>query len=63
MSMSKKWRLRCEVIGWVLFTISACFFVWTSLKAGDVIGLLGGLFFLIACFFFMAPYVAGGHSD
>lgn len=46
---------RHELIGWVLFTFSALFFVATSVRAGDMLGLLGGLLFLIACFFFMAP--------
>jgi hypothetical protein len=28
-----------------------------------MIGLFGGLFFLIACFVFLIPFLLSGHSD
>ena len=41
--------------GWVLFTVSALFFTWGTWKAGDAIGLIASLAFLIACVLFMIP--------
>lgn len=41
--------------GWVLFTVSAIFFLWGTWKAGDVIGILASLAFLIACIVFLIP--------
>jgi hypothetical protein len=47
---------RFELWGWILFTISALFFIASSLRNGDLVGLLGGLFFLLACVAFLASY-------
>jgi len=47
---------RINLAGWVLFVISALFFTATSLRAGDMLGLMGSLFFLVACFVFLIPY-------
>jgi len=47
---------RINLAGWVLFVISALFFTATSLRAEDMLGLLGSLFFLVACFVFLIPY-------
>ncbi|MFD1158288.1 hypothetical protein [Roseovarius aestuarii] len=41
--------------GWVLFTISALFFLWSTWKAEDVIGIIASLTFLIACIVFLVP--------
>ena len=41
--------------GWVLFTLSALGFTWTTWKAGDMIGLAASLFFLVACLVFLVP--------
>ncbi|QIE44376.1 hypothetical protein G5B38_01870 [Pseudohalocynthiibacter aestuariivivens] len=41
--------------GWILFTFSAVGFVWTTWRAGDMIGLAASLFFLIACLVFLVP--------
>jgi hypothetical protein len=40
----------------MLFVVSAAFFMASSIRAGDPIGLLGGVFFLLACVAFLAPY-------
>ena len=40
-----------------MFVISALFFMASSIRAGDVVGLLGGIFFLLACVAFLASYV------
>jgi hypothetical protein len=45
-----------ELMGWILFVVSAVFFILASLRTGDVIGLLGGGFFLIACLVFLAAF-------
>jgi uncharacterized membrane protein len=45
-----------DLWGWILFVISALFFIASSIRAGDMIGLLGGVFFLLACAFFLASY-------
>jgi hypothetical protein len=47
---------RHDFLGWMLFVVSAAFFMASSIRAGDVVGLLGGVFFLLACFAFLAPY-------
>ena len=41
--------------GWILFTISALFFLWGAWKADDVIAILASLAFLIACIIFLVP--------
>ena len=46
-----------DLLGWLLFVISALFFIVSSIRNGDVIGLLGGIFFLLACVAFLASYV------
>lgn len=46
---------KCQVWGWVLFIISAVFFVAAAVRAGDWLGLMGSLFFLVACFVFLVP--------
>jgi hypothetical protein len=53
---------RFEFWGWILFTISALFFIASSLRNGDLVSLLGGLFFLLACVAFLASYI-GTHKD
>ena len=46
-----------EIWGWLLFVISALFFIASSIRNGDMIGLLGGVFFLLACVAFLAAYI------
>jgi len=53
---------RYDLWGWILFTLSALFFILSSLRNGDIIGLLGGLFFLLACAAFLASY-SGQRDD
>ena len=47
------------IASWLLFTLSALGFIWTSLKTGDAVGLIGGVLFPLACVFFMIPYIRG----
>jgi hypothetical protein len=48
-----KWILA----GWLLFIVSALFFIAAAWRAGDMLALAGGVFFLIACFSFLVPIV------
>ena len=57
MSSLNQWR--CQVAGWLLFIVSALFFLFGAWRDGDWIGLLASGAFLIACFVFLAPLVAG----
>jgi hypothetical protein len=53
---------RYDLWGWILFTLSAVFFIVSSVRNGDIDGLLGGVFFLLACVAVLAPY-PGTHND
>ena len=59
----KQLERKCQIWGWLLFVISAIFFIATSLRAGDMLGLLGGLFFLIACLVFLIPFFKTDAND
>jgi hypothetical protein len=48
-----------QIAGWLLFLVSAVAFIVASLRSGDPAGLVGGVFFLLACLAFLAPYVRG----
>lgn len=43
-----------EILGWVLFIISALGFIVSSLRLSDMPGLVGGVFFLTGCLVFVA---------
>lgn len=49
--------IRFQLWGWILFIFSALFFISSSIRAGDILSLVGGLFFLVACFVFMVPLI------
>lgn len=44
-----------QIAGWILFIISALGFIVSSLRNGDFFGLIGGIFFLVACIAFLIP--------
>ncbi len=46
---------KIEVWGWCLFIVSAVFFVASTARSGDMLGLLGSLFILVACIVFLVP--------
>ncbi len=48
-----------DLWGWLLFVISALFFIAFSIRNGDAIGPLGGVFFILACVVFLDSYVEG----
>ena len=45
-----------NIIGWILFVFSALAFIASSLRAGDMVGLAGGVLFLVACLIFLIPF-------
>ena len=49
-----------NLIGWILFILSASSFIISSLKSGDMWGLAGSVIFFIACFVFLIPYFRRG---
>lgn len=48
-------RLTLELIGWVVFTASACGFLVSSFLARDLFAMAGSLLFLVGCLLFLAP--------
>ncbi|GMQ76649.1 MAG: hypothetical protein BMS9Abin01_1936 [Gammaproteobacteria bacterium] len=48
-------RRKLEVWGWCLFIASAVFFVASTVRSGDLLGLVGSLIFLFACIVFLVP--------
>jgi F0F1-type ATP synthase assembly protein I len=53
---------KLHILGWVLFIISAVAFIASSIRNGDLPGLIGGVFFLIACVVFLIPFFIGSDS-
>jgi hypothetical protein len=49
--------------GWALFILSALFFIASGLRSGDIVGILGGIFFLVGCLAFLIPMLRGKHSN
>ncbi len=47
---------KLQIFGWVLFILSAFGFIASSLRSGDVLGLIGGALFLLACVVFLIPF-------
>jgi predicted membrane channel-forming protein YqfA (hemolysin III family) len=56
--MNKQHQGAYHLIGWLLFLVSAVFFVLSSLQNADPRGLLGAVFFFVACLFFLVPLIA-----
>lgn len=44
-----------QLSGWVLFILSAVLFIWSTARAGDMVGLTASLLFLFACLVFLVP--------
>ncbi len=51
-------ELKSQLWGWILFVMSAVFFVVSSIRNGDVVGFIGSVLFLVGCAVFMIPLVA-----
>jgi hypothetical protein len=44
-----------QLLGWLLFILSAIGFIISSARIGDVAGMAGGVFFLAGCLVFVTP--------
>ena len=51
-------KFKYEYIGWVIFVFSALMYIAAGLKSGDVLSILGGILFLLACAFFLLPIMS-----
>lgn len=49
---------RAQILGWVLFIFSAFGFIVSSIRLGDVPGIIGGVLFLAGCLAFLLPMFA-----
>lgn len=56
--MSIEKQKKFEYIGWVIFVFSALMYIASGLKSGDLLGISGGLLFLVACIFFLVPLIS-----
>jgi hypothetical protein len=54
--LESKLERNYQLLGWALFIISAIGFIASSIRSGDILGLIGGVFFLLACFAFLVPF-------
>jgi hypothetical protein len=53
---------KCQLWGWVLFIASAISYLAASIRTGDLLAILGSIFFLVACIVFLIPFIFGGRS-
>ena len=53
MTPRREWHF--TLAGWLLFTLSALFFTWAAVRAGDGIAIAASLLFLVACLVFLVP--------
>ena len=56
--MTKKTEVNLVFCGWVFFTASSLFYIASSLRAGDTVGLMAAVFFFMGCVFFFVPFLA-----
>ncbi len=56
MKAATEWKV--NFVGWILFVISALWFIVASLRSGETVYLLGSIFFLLGCVVFLIPYAA-----
>ena len=59
---NRQQKIRYQLYGWILFVLCAVFFIASSLKNGDYLGLAASIIFLIACFVFIIPLVTGSRK-
>ena len=60
---NRQQKTRYQLYGWVLFILCAVFFIASSLKNADYLGLVASIIFLIACFVFIIPLLKGSRKD
>ena len=54
---NSKQEKKFHLWGWILFLVCAGFFIASSIKGGDVLGLTGGIVFLAGCVVFLIPFL------
>jgi cytochrome c oxidase subunit IV len=52
-----------HIFGWLLFILSACSYLASNVRIGDWLGIVGSVFFLLACFVFLVPLLWTGRND
>ena len=52
-----------NLIGWILFVLSALGFITSSLRSGDMAALFGAVLFLAACLIFLIPFFRRDPQD
>ena len=57
----KDWNKKINLVGWMLFIISAVGFLISSI--GNFWAMFGSLFFLIACLVFLIPFFRKDNKD
>ncbi len=57
--MSEDRKRRFHLWGWGLFVGCAVFYVAAALRDGDVLSLVGGVLFFLACLVFLVPLLKG----
>jgi predicted membrane channel-forming protein YqfA (hemolysin III family) len=48
-------ELKFHLWGWIFFLIGCVIFIVSSIRDGDVLGLVGSVLFLVGCVVFMIP--------
>ena len=48
---------RFQLYGWLLFVVCSFFFIADSAVAGNPLGIVGSVIFLLACIVFLIPLV------
>lgn len=61
--MNERASRQCQILGWILFTLSGFLFIWSTAASGDLVGLLASLLFLIACPVFLAPILRAAKRE
>ncbi|MEX0921619.1 MAG: hypothetical protein WD489_08675 [Rhodovibrionaceae bacterium] len=56
--MDERSEHRFHLWGWIVFVVCAFFFIATTALAGDVLGVIASLLFLLACVLFLIPLLA-----
>jgi uncharacterized membrane protein len=59
----KRREMRFSLWGWILFVVCAIFFIASSLRGRDVLGFIGSVVFLAACFVFLYPLARRNDRD
>lgn len=52
---NKHLEVKAHLLGWILFTVCAIFFIISSVRGEDNMALVASVIFLVACLVFMAP--------